>query len=64
MEIKYSKFNRALVLMDAMLQTFVVSPDDAVVSVGADELEVDFSTEDFALTVVVRPLEDGGKEGV
>ena len=57
MEIKYSKFNRALALVDAMLQTFVVS-------VGADELEVDFSTEDFALTVVVRPLEDGGKEGV
>ena len=64
MEIKYSKFNRALALVDAMLQTFVVSPDDAVVSVGADELEVDVSTEDFALTVVVRPLEDGGKEEV
>lgn len=59
MEIKYSKFNRSLVLVDAMLQTLAVSKDDAVVSFGADELEVDFSTEDFALTVVVRPLENG-----
>lgn len=63
MEIKYSKFNRALTLVEVILQTISLSPDDAVVSVGADELEVDFSTADFALTVVVRPLEDGGKEG-
>lgn len=59
MEIKYSKFNRALALVEAILQTLEVSPDDTVVSVGADELDVDFSKEDFALTVVVRPLEDG-----